>query len=119
MRKIMKRKIAVAAIAAVSCISIAGSALAFNNNYSYAIGPSDTKKIAEFTPGESTLYLNTRPTSGGGVTISLNDKTKSFTFPAAVSVPDWKVSVEPSVNLKVKGTAPSTGVAGILHIWSK
>ena len=53
-------------------MAIGMSVMAFDKSYSYVIGPDETKTIASFVHGASTIYLNTRPTAGGDVTISLS-----------------------------------------------
>lgn len=103
---------------AVSMMAV--TAYAFDEDYDYSIGPNSTGSITSFVTGCSTIYLNTRPDSGGSVTIKLSGaKTASSTFPYQTNRPDWEVNnVNPSTTLYVKGTAGNGGSAGTLHIWS-
>lgn len=121
MKKKTKWKITAAAIAMAGCISAAGNAMAFNQSYSYAIGPNDKEMIAYFVPGSSKIYLNTRPQNGGGLKVILSGAASaSLSFPQAVAIPDCEVPVpRPSSYLTVTGEAQSTGVSGSLRIWSK
>jgi hypothetical protein len=99
---------------------MAVTAYAFDEDYDYAVGPNSTQSITSFVTGVSTIYLNTRPNSGGSITIKLSGaKTGSSTFPYQTNRPDWEVTgVNPSTTLTVKGTAGNGGSAGTLHIWS-
>lgn len=118
MKKKTKWKMIAAAIATAGFISTAGNALAFYENYHYSLGPNDEEMITHFVPGSRKIYLNTRPQNGGSLKVTLSGAASgSFTFPQAVAVPDWEVSVPyPDSYLTVTGKAPSTGVSGYLRI---
>lgn len=116
-----RRKKAVAAIACVLCfIALSMPVLAFNETYSYAIGPNETKQIASFVPGATIIYLNSRPTAGGDMTVILSGAASgSSTFPYHTSRSDWKVTgVNASATLRIQGKAGSSGTSGSLHVWS-
>lgn len=119
--KRMNKKIA-AAIASVMCfMALSMPVLAYDQYYSYAIGPSESKQIASFVPGASTIYFNSRPVNGGDLTVSLSGAASgSAIFPYYTSRSDWKVTgVNASRTLIVKGSAGSKGSSGSLHSWSK
>ena len=46
--------------------------MAFSRADDYAIGPNETEMIASYVPGTSVVRLNTRPRSGGELTVTLN-----------------------------------------------
>lgn len=117
-----RKKKAVAAIAGVLCfIALSMPVLAFNQYYSYAIGPGDSKQIASFVPGATTIYLNTRPSAGGDLTVTLSGAASgSAVFPYYTSRSDWKVTgVNASKSLVIRGSAGGSGSSGSLHVWSK
>lgn len=123
MMKMMNKKKKIAAIiASVMCfIALSVPVLAYDQYYPYAIGPSESKQIAYFVPGASTIYFNSRPTNGGDLTVTLSGAASgSATFPYYTSRSDWKVTgVNASNSLTVKGSAGSKGSSGSLHSWSK
>lgn len=119
MKKVRVSKGKLAAVVAVCCIAIATPVFAFDEWYDYAIGPNDTETIARFVPGSSVLYLNSRPTSGGNLNVSLHGGgSGSTTFPYHTSRSPWQVNVNPSITLEIDGNATSYGTAGSLHVWS-
>lgn len=121
--KMMNKKKKIAAIAAsVMCfMALSMPVLAYNEYYSYAIGPNESKQITSFVPGASTIYFNTRPVNGGDLTVTLSGAASgSAGFPYYTSRSDWKVTgVSASKTLIVKGSAGSKGSSGSLHSWSK
>lgn len=117
----IKRKVAVAAAALVASLTAANmTAMAFNEYYHYSVGPNDTEEIARFVPGANKIYLNTRPQTGGSVNIELSGAASArFNFPISIAIPDQEVSVSnPDTYLHINASAPSTGAAGDLHVWS-
>lgn len=119
--KFKKKVLSLVIAGATGCMFLAVAASAFSRTDSYAIGPNSTKKIAAFVTGESTIYLDTQPSAGGNVTITLSGaKSASADFPYYTSRSPWKVTgVVPSSTLTIEGKAGSSGTAGNLYTYSK
>lgn len=115
--KMNKIKISIAGV--LCCLAIAMPVMAFSISDSYAIGPNETKRIGSHTTGTTTIYLNTRPSSGGDVRITLSGGASgSTTFPYYTSRDPWKVTnVNATRNVIMDGSATSSGTAGVLTMW--
>lgn len=116
-RKMDKIKFMIAGV--VCCLAIAMPVMAFSVSDPYAIGPNETKNIGNHVTGTTTIYINTRPSSGGDVKITLSGGASgSATFPYRTSRDPWKVTnVDKYSNVVINGTATSNGTAGVLTMW--
>lgn len=121
MKRFKLSKKGLAAVAAASCLAVSIPVMAFDSTYPYDI-PSDTQtEIVRLIPGANTIYLNSRPTGGGNLHVTLSGAASgSHMFSYNVSTSPWEVSVSsPDAYLIVYGSgSPGMSTRGSLHIWS-
>lgn len=100
-------------------MAVALPVMAFNTTYSYAMDGYDSEYIAGVTSSKTTVYLNTRPASGGDVQIILEGAANtSAVFPYRTSRADWNVTVTRGRQLDIWGHALSSSTTyGTLHVW--
>lgn len=117
----MLKKRAIVVVAVILCFVCNMTAMAFSRADDYAIGPNETEMIASYVPGTSVVRLNTRPKSGGDLTVTLGGAVSaSASFPYHTSRNDWVVrGVDKSSTLYINGSATSSGCAGTLRSWSE
>ena len=115
----MKKKILCFGLIVVCCAT-AISVKALDKKSSYLIGAGENKQIMRIVTGASTIYLNTRPTNGGDLTIILKGaKSASAIFPRYTSRSEWEVGgVDKTSDLIINGKAPN-GATGTLHVFDK
>ena len=78
----MMKKRTIVVVAVILCFVCNMTAMAFSRADDYAIGPNETEMIASYVPGTSVVRLNTRPRSGGELTVTLNGAVNaSASFP--------------------------------------
>lgn len=112
-------KVTVAVLAVLCCVVFSISAKAFDAYEDYAIGPNGKYDFKSFVTGTNKIYLYTRPSEGGSITITLGGAASgSHGFPTQVIIPKWEVKTNPSKTLYIKGTAGESGCSGSLHKWS-
>lgn len=113
-----KSKLKIAVVIGLLCCMVFGmSVMAFNLNYPYSLGPNETKQIASFVPGASTIYINTRPNAGGNVTIYVGNA--SSTFPYNASRQPWVVTgLNPDARIRIKAGAGPSGASGVANVHS-
>lgn len=116
-RKLTKGKLA--ALVAAGCMVIALPVMAFNDRYNYSMDGYDTEYVAEVKPTKTTLFLNTRPASGGDVKIILGDSVStSAIFPYRTARDDWRVPVTAGKTIDIWAHAESANTTyGVLHVW--
>lgn len=117
----VSKKILAVAMAGAILAGTAGTAMAAYNRYDpYAISPNATKRITHYVPGESTIYIQTRPDAGGDLRVTLSGaKSASAIFPYYTTRNAWKVTgVKKNATLYIDGTATSGGTSGRLRSWS-
>ena len=117
----MMKKRTIVVVAVILCFVCNMTAMAFSRADDYAIGPNETEMIASYVPGTSVVRFNTRPRSGGEMTVTLKGAVNaSASFPYYTSRTDWVVrGVDKSSTLYINGTATSSGSAGTLRSWSE
>lgn len=102
MKKIRLTKGKLAALVAAGCMVVALPVMAFNDRYNYAMDGYDSEYIAGVKSSKTTVYLNTRPSTGGDVEIILETAANAkATFPYRTARDDWKVTVKPGVQLDI------------------
>lgn len=93
--------------------------MAFNDRYNYAMDGYDTEYVAGVWPTKTTVYLNTRPSTGGDVRIMLEGAANTLAiFPYRTARDDWRVSVTTGKQLDIWAHAESANTTlGVLHVW--
>lgn len=119
MKKIKLTKGKLAALIAAGCMAVTLPVLAFNTTYPYEVHDYNSMYLAGIKTQYSTVYLNTRPNTGGNVKIRLEGAANtSAVFPYHTSRDDWAVTITPNEQLRIYAEAlSSVTTKGILHVW--
>lgn len=119
MKKMKFTKGKLAALVAAGCMVIALPVMAFNASYPYEVQNYNSMYLTGIRTQYSTVYLNTRPNTGGDVKIRLEGAANtSATFPYRTSRDDWAVAITPNEQLRIYAVSISTNTTkGILHVW--
>lgn len=119
MKKIKITKGKLVALVAAGCMAITLPAMAFNAMYPYEVQNYNSMYLVGLRTQYSTVYLNTRPNTGGDVKIRLEGAANTWvTFPYRTSRDDWAVTITPNEELRIYAESLSSNTTkGILHVW--